>query len=52
MMVESKTPPAMAIANGGQNWLPSKIRGKKPPKVVIVVETICRLESITTVLTA
>ena len=47
-MVESSTPPAIAMAKGGQNWLPSSISGRKPPKVVTVVETIWRLESITT----
>ena len=36
------------MAKGGQNWLPSRMSGRKPPKVVIVVDTICRLESITT----
>ena len=51
-IVERNTPPAMAMAKGGQNWLPSKISGKKPPKVVTVVETIWRLESMTTVRTA
>ncbi|GIS02662.1 MAG: hypothetical protein CM15mP103_12130 [Gammaproteobacteria bacterium] len=42
-MVESSTPPAMAIAKGGQNSLPSKMSGRKPPNVVTVVETIWRL---------
>ena len=38
----------MAIAKGGQNWLPSRISGRNPPNVVTVVETMWRLESITT----
>ena len=39
MIVDSSTPPAMAIAKGGQNWLPSRMSGRNPPKVVTVVET-------------
>ncbi len=41
--------PAIAMEKGGQNLLPSRISGRKPPKVVTVVDTIWRLESITTV---
>jgi len=48
MMVDNKTHPAMVIAKGGQNWLPASISGRKPPNVVTVVDTMWRLESLTT----
>jgi hypothetical protein len=46
-IVDSATPPATAIAKGGQNPPPARISGRKPPTVVIVVETTCRDNAIT-----
>ncbi|MEO1142809.1 MAG: hypothetical protein AAFW66_10770, partial [Pseudomonadota bacterium] len=40
--VDKSTPPATDMANGGQKPPPPRINGRKPPKVVIVVEKICR----------
>ncbi len=35
---ESRTPPAIAVAKGGQKPPPAKISGRKPPKVVAAVD--------------
>ena len=48
MIAERSTPPAIAIAKGGQKPPPAKMSGRKPAKVVIVVELICRTERLTT----
>jgi hypothetical protein len=39
----SPTPPAMTTARGGQDSPPTSIRGRKPPTVVMVVETEWRV---------
>lgn len=45
---ERRTPPAIATAKGGQKPPPAKMSGRKPAKVVIVVDAICRTERPTT----
>lgn len=42
------TPPATAVANGGQKPPPLKMSGMKPTTVVMVVESTCRVARTTT----